>query len=170
MNMDELYNSQRVQPISNNTVGNSKDTIGREHPWNKDQTKDTGKDTGKDKTKDNSKDKDKEIDKNKDKEKDKNKEKDNNKFKDKTAVALRYGEGDDAPRIIASGKGYLAEKILNAGKAENIPIHQDAKLTDSLSKIEIGEYIPTELYEVVAEILVYLDRIEHIRAAYEKKD
>ena len=160
MNTDELYNSQRVQPISNNTVGNSKDTIGREHPWNKDQVKDTGKH----KTKDNSKDKDKEKDKNKEK------DKDNDKFKDKTAVALKYGEDDDAPRIIASGKGYLAEKILNAGKAENIPIHQDAKLTDSLSKIEIGEYIPPELYEVVAEILVYLDRIEHIRAAYEKKD
>jgi len=152
--MEELYNSQRIQPISNNVVGNSKDTIGRETPWNREQTKDKGKD----KTKDNSKDKDKEIDKGKD------------KTKDKTAVALKYGEEDDAPRIIASGKGYLAEKILNAGKAENIPIHQDAKLTDSLSKIEIGDYIPPELYEVVAEILVYLDRIEHIRAAYEKKD
>lgn len=87
----------------------------------------------------------------------------------KTAVALGYGEKDNAPRIIASGKGYLAEKILNAGKAENIPIHQDEKLADSLSKIEIGEYIPPELYEVVAEILVYVDRIEHIRTNHEEK-
>lgn len=87
----------------------------------------------------------------------------------KTAIALGYGPKDDAPRIIASGKGYLAEKILNAGKTENIPIHQDAKLANSLSKIEIGEYIPPELYEVVAEILVYVDRIEHIRGNHENK-
>lgn len=82
----------------------------------------------------------------------------------KSAVALSYDSDDMAPRIIASGKGILADKILDVAKEAQVPIHQDAKLANTLSKLEIGDYIPTELYEVVAEILVFIDRMDRIKS------
>ncbi len=85
--------------------------------------------------------------------------------KPKQAIALAYDPNDDdAPRVIASGKGQLAEKIIDAAKEKDIPIHEDSKLADTLSKLEIGEMIPPELYEVVAEILVFVDAMDKIKA------
>ena len=84
----------------------------------------------------------------------------NNNITNKTAVALSYEEGDQAPKILATGKGYVAEKIIEAAKEENVPVHKDEKLAATLSKLEIGDYIPKELYGVVAEILVFVDRVE----------
>lgn len=81
----------------------------------------------------------------------------------KTAVALSYEEGDQAPKILATGKGYVAEKIIEAAKEENVPVHKDEKLAGTLSKLEIGDYIPRELYGVVAEILVFVDRVESVK-------
>lgn len=81
----------------------------------------------------------------------------------KTAVALSYEEGDQAPKILATGKGYVAEKIIEAAKEENVPVHKDEKLAATLSKLEIGDYIPKELYGVVAEILVFVDRVEGVK-------
>lgn len=81
----------------------------------------------------------------------------------KTAVALSYEQGDSAPKILATGKGYVAEKIIETAQEEEIPIHQDKKLAETLSKLEIGDCIPPELYGVVAEILVFVDRVEGIK-------
>ena len=81
----------------------------------------------------------------------------------KTAVALTYEEGDEAPKILASGKGYVAEKIIERAKEEEVPVHKDEKLANTLSKLEIGDYIPQELYGVVAEILVFVDRVEGMK-------
>lgn len=78
----------------------------------------------------------------------------------KTAVALSYEVGDKAPKILATGKGYVAEKIIEVAKEENVPVHKDEKLAGTLSHLEIGDYIPKELYGVVAEILVFVDRVE----------
>ncbi|MCH4192221.1 MAG: EscU/YscU/HrcU family type III secretion system export apparatus switch protein [Butyrivibrio sp.] len=87
------------------------------------------------------------------------------KSKIKQAIALGYDPGEDnAPKVIASGKGILAEKIIEKAKEENIPVHQDNKLADTLSRLDIGEMIPPELYEVVAEILVFVDAMDKIRA------
>ncbi len=83
--------------------------------------------------------------------------------KSKTAVALQYEVGDEAPKIIASGKGLLAERIVDVAKEADIPIHQDAPLAATLSKLGIGDYIPKELYEVVAEILVYVDNMDQLK-------
>ena len=80
-----------------------------------------------------------------------------------TAVALSYEAGDQAPNILATGKGYVAEKIIEAAKEENVPVHKDEKLAATLSKLEIGDYIPKELYGVVAEILVFVDRVEGVK-------
>ena len=81
----------------------------------------------------------------------------------KQAIALEYDPSDDAPRVIASGKGALAEKIIERAKESDIPIHRDDKLADTLSRLEIGDMIPPELYEVVAEILVFVDSMDKIK-------
>ncbi|MEI7988866.1 MAG: EscU/YscU/HrcU family type III secretion system export apparatus switch protein [Chloroflexota bacterium] len=83
------------------------------------------------------------------------------------AVALGYDtEEDDAPRILASGKGYIGEKILALAKENKIPIHYDPLLAGALSSLEIDEVIPPELYQVVAEVLAYVYRI---REKYKSK-
>lgn len=86
------------------------------------------------------------------------------KKKVKTAVALAYDPEGDAPKVIASGKGALAEKIIDKAKEANVAVHKDDKLAETLSKLEIGEMIPPELYEVVAEILVFVDAMDKIKA------
>lgn len=85
------------------------------------------------------------------------------KEKVKTAVALSYNPEERAPKIIASGKGHLAERIIEKAKESEVPLHQDDKLTASLSKIEVGDMIPPELYEVVAEILAFVDECDKIK-------
>ncbi|MCR4762711.1 MAG: EscU/YscU/HrcU family type III secretion system export apparatus switch protein [Lachnospiraceae bacterium] len=88
-----------------------------------------------------------------------------NRPKTKQAIALGYDPGqDDAPRILAAGRGKLAERIIEEAQVNDIPIHEDSKLADTLSRLEIGEMIPPELYEVVAEILVFVDAMDKIRA------
>ena len=86
------------------------------------------------------------------------------KKKVKTAVALSYEVGDQAPKVVASGRGKIAEKIIEKAKESNVAVHEDSKLADTLSNLEIGEMIPPELYEVVAEILVFVDDMEKIRS------
>ncbi len=80
-----------------------------------------------------------------------------------TAVALEYTPGEQAPKVIASGRGYLAEKIINVAEEENVPIHKDEKLARSLSVLDIGEFIPPELYSIVAEVLVFVDSMDRIK-------
>lgn len=83
--------------------------------------------------------------------------------KPKTAVALAYEPGEEAPKILASGKGVVAERIIETAKEADVPLHRDDKLADTLSRLEIGDYIPPELYEVVAEVLVFVDRMDHLK-------
>lgn len=83
--------------------------------------------------------------------------------KPKTAVAVAYEPGERAPKIIAAGKGMVAEKIIEKAKEAEIPFYRDDKLADTLSKLEIGDNIPPELYEVVAEILVFVDDMDKLK-------
>lgn len=85
------------------------------------------------------------------------------KRKVKTAVALEYDPNDAAPKVIATGKGIIAEKIIEKAKESDVPVHRDDKLADTLSRLEIGEMIPPELYEVVAEILLFVDHMDKIK-------
>lgn len=82
----------------------------------------------------------------------------------KQAIALEYDPEDEAPRVIASGKGALAERIIEKARESDVPVHRDDKLAETLSRLDIGEMIPPELYEVVAEILVFVDAMDKIRA------
>ncbi len=87
-------------------------------------------------------------------------------FKDfgKTAVALSYDPGDTAPKILATGKGEVAERIIEKAKESKVPLYKDNKLADTLSKLQIGDAIPPELYDVVAEILVFVDDMDRMKA------
>lgn len=86
------------------------------------------------------------------------------KPKIKQAIALEYDPSDEAPKVIASGKGILADKIIEKAKESNVPVHRDDKLADTLSRLEIGEMIPPELYEVVAEILIFVDSMDKLKS------
>lgn len=88
--------------------------------------------------------------------------------KQKISVALEYVPGEQAPKIIASGKGVLAEKIIERAKEVDVPVYEDSKLANTLSKLEIGDMIPPELYNVVAEILVFVDDMDKIRSKVKK--
>ncbi len=81
----------------------------------------------------------------------------------KTAVALGFEPGDQAPKILATGQGYVAEKIIENAKKENIPLHHDSKLAETLSRLDFGDYIPPELYEAVVEVLMFVDRVDAIK-------
>ena len=80
------------------------------------------------------------------------------------AIALEYNPAEDAPRVVASGRGVLAEKIIQKAKESDVPIHRDDKLADTLSRLEIGEMIPPELYEVVAEVLIFVDAMDKLKS------
>ena len=85
------------------------------------------------------------------------------KKKVKQAIALSYDPTEDAPKVIASGKGALAERIIEKAKEAEVPVHRDDKLADTLSRLEIGDMIPPELYEVVAEILIFVDAMDKLK-------
>jgi flagellar biosynthesis protein FlhB len=71
------------------------------------------------------------------------------------ACALRYDEegGDEAPTLVASGRGELARRIIEAAAQYGVPVLRDVPLARALVELEIGDEIPPELYEAVAEIL-----------------
>jgi flagellar biosynthesis protein len=71
------------------------------------------------------------------------------------AVALQYGVNDQAPVIVASGMGYMAEKIIDVAAKSGVPIYEDNSLATVLTRMELGREIPPELYQAVVEIYVY---------------
>ncbi|OQY08193.1 MAG: flagellar biosynthesis protein FlhB [Fusobacteriia bacterium 4572_132] len=82
----------------------------------------------------------------------------------KKAVGIRYKEEkDNAPKIIAKGQGKVAEKIIEIAEENGINIKKDKNLLEILYKMDIAEEIPEELYEVMAEILTYIYRLDEKR-------
>lgn len=82
--------------------------------------------------------------------------KENNKYKNKKAVALRYEKTNTAPKVLAKGKGEIAERIIEKGEESKIQIFEDEKLVEDLLKLELYSEIPPELYEAVAEIILFV--------------
>lgn len=73
------------------------------------------------------------------------------------AAAIKYdSSADGAPKVTASGRGVIAEKIMEIAKEFDIPIKNDPDLIQVLSKLKVGTEIPTELYRAVAEILAFV--------------
>ena len=87
-------------------------------------------------------------------------EKDEEKKRRKGAVALRYDdERDQAPSILAKGWGEIADKILAIAREHDIPLYEDPDLLEVLSKLDLTEEIPPELYQAVAEVLSFIYRM-----------
>ena len=80
-----------------------------------------------------------------------------NKDKTTIAAALEYDEKrDSAPRVTARGRGDIAEKIIELAKKHKVPIKEDPALAQILSRLDIDENIPSELYKAIAEILAFV--------------
>ena len=79
------------------------------------------------------------------------------------AVALRYGEGDRAPHVVAKGRGLLAEEILRRAREAGIFVHESRELTSLLMQVDLDRHIPPALYVAVAELLAWVYRVEEGR-------
>jgi flagellar biosynthesis protein len=86
------------------------------------------------------------------------------KDKDPKAIALKYERGKDkAPKVTAKGRGQVAEKILALARQHGVLIEKDTTLLDALYRLDINEEIPEDLYQVVAEILAFVYRMNRLR-------
>lgn len=74
------------------------------------------------------------------------------------AVALHY-DGAGAPRLVAKGRGDVAERILEVAREHDVPLHEDPALARALARLELGEEIPRALYHAVAEVLAFAMRL-----------
>jgi len=76
------------------------------------------------------------------------------------AVALKYAPGDQAPRVVAKGRGLIAEEIIARAKAHGVYVHESPELVTLLSQVDLDNHIPPTLYIAVAELLAWLYRVE----------
>ena len=76
------------------------------------------------------------------------------------AAALKYEkEKDAAPRIVAKGRGFVAQKIIETARAHGVPLYEDKNLVQMLEALDLETEIPTELYRAVAEVLAFIYRL-----------
>ena len=78
----------------------------------------------------------------------------------KNAVALTYTQTDAAPRVVAKGKGILAEQIISRAQEHGVYVHESPELVSLLMQIDLDQRIPPQLYVAVAELLAWLYRLE----------
>ncbi len=94
------------------------------------------------------------------------------KFNDvlnKKAVALSYDENKNAaPIIVASGMGYIAEKMVEVARESGVPVYEDNSLATMLTQLNLGAEIPTELYQAIIDIYVYF--LNYVPGKKEDKD
>lgn len=76
------------------------------------------------------------------------------------AVAIAYNSGDSAPRVVAKGRGMVAEQIIERAKEHGVAIHESKELVSLLMQVELDDNIPPALYRAVAELLAWLYRVE----------
>ncbi|MBL8481558.1 MAG: EscU/YscU/HrcU family type III secretion system export apparatus switch protein [Rhodocyclaceae bacterium] len=76
------------------------------------------------------------------------------------AVALAYREGDSAPRVVAKGRGPIAEEIIARAQAAGVFVHSSPELLSLLMRVDLDDHIAPELYRAVAELLAWVWRIE----------
>ena len=80
--------------------------------------------------------------------------------KRKAAIALAYQSGDSAPRVVAKGRGLIAQAIIERAKEHGVYVHDSEDLVGLLMQVELDEKIPPQLYQAVAELLAWLYRLE----------
>ncbi|MFY3793421.1 EscU/YscU/HrcU family type III secretion system export apparatus switch protein [Ureibacillus sp. MALMAid1270] len=83
------------------------------------------------------------------------------KYTRKEAIALSYNPTDsNGPKVIAKGKGKIAENILENADIHNIPIYEDPNLVELLGQLDLNESIPEDLYQAVAEVFAFIYRLD----------
>ena len=87
--------------------------------------------------------------------------KEEQRYTRKEAIALSYDpEVSDAPKVIAKGKGKIAENILERAEEHDIPVQEDPSLLELLGQLNVNETIPEELYQAVSEVFAYIYRLD----------
>lgn len=82
-------------------------------------------------------------------------------YKRPTAAALQYDPlKSEPPQVLAVGRGVTADEILRIAKERKIPLYEDSGLVEALARIDASDYIPRELYAVVAEVLAYVYKLD----------
>lgn len=81
----------------------------------------------------------------------------------KKAAALKYEENIVAPIVTASGMGHIADKIIEKAEEKDVPIVYNKELTDLLCNVDVGEYIPDDIYEAVAHIIAYITDLDSLK-------
>ena len=76
------------------------------------------------------------------------------------AVALQYNKDEHAPKVVAKGAGVIAEKILQEAEGSDVTVYKDAELVKELTRMDLGDHIPPELYEVVAQVLIFISDLD----------
>jgi flagellar biosynthesis protein len=80
--------------------------------------------------------------------------------KRKSAIALAYQSGDSAPKVVAKGRGLIAQAIIERAREHGVYVHESEDLVGMLMQVELDENIPPQLYLAVAELLAWLYRLE----------
>ncbi len=76
------------------------------------------------------------------------------------AAAISYDQSKNmAPRVVAKGKGHIADQIIRVARENDVPLHEDRNLANVLEAMELEAEIPAELYRAVAEVLVFIYRL-----------
>lgn len=84
----------------------------------------------------------------------------------RSAVAIKYDLARDrAPKVVARGKGTIAERIMATARENGIPVHEDPELLEALGRLEVQQEIPAELYQVMAEVLTFIYKANKKKAA-----
>lgn len=79
----------------------------------------------------------------------------------RSAVALAYNAGQSAPRVVAKGRGLLADAIIERAREAGVYVHESPALVSLLMQVDLDQHIPPELYLAVAELLAWIYRLEH---------
>jgi len=79
----------------------------------------------------------------------------------KEAIALAYSQTDAAPRVVAKGRGLVAEQIIAKARENGVYVHESPEMVALLTQVDIDEHIPAQLYLAVAELLAWLYQLEH---------
>ncbi|MGH8809031.1 MAG: EscU/YscU/HrcU family type III secretion system export apparatus switch protein [Noviherbaspirillum sp.] len=85
----------------------------------------------------------------------------------RNAIALAYHAGDTAPKVVAKGRGLIADEIIARAKEHGVFVHESKELVALLMQVELDDHIPPALYRAVAELLAWL---HHIEAAQHPED
>jgi flagellar biosynthesis protein len=78
----------------------------------------------------------------------------------KEAAALNYEPGETAPRVVATGRGHLAERIIAAAQEAGVPVKSDPALARALAALDLGDEVPEAMYRAVAETLAWAYKLD----------